>query len=216
MAGVLHNIQEEPVKLKRKGWAKNRHLFPVFERIFAKLGIEISVDGMDIQQTSKGVHIKGDGGGDGDNDGYPWKLTPGTTAGDHYIQYAEVNGIEPSLGAGMLGDDPRPQLTIGSGEDPFVKLSIEPIVFNKGTVANPKWWITGSTVTAVEVLADTTPTGTPATVDRDTGTTTDGEYYRRISVLQEGRWNNSLRASLQVKLCDDGEGNGELSTGVAS
>lgn len=152
--------------------------------------------------------------------GHPFKVSPGSDSTHIAIQFGTVSGavddVIPTIGGVSMAHDPAPECAASSGDLPYIKFNMTPVPENRGTVGSPDWWISGGFCTTSTIAAvATAPVGSAATIDRMTGDVTDGEYYRLIASISDGKWSNGLRYSLQVTLCDDGEGNGNISFGVS-
>lgn len=134
-----------------------------------------------------------------------------------------ISGVTPTMGGGedppAIDEDPPPMATIsdtGTVKGWF-KITVEPYVVNKGTIASPVYRIAGGNVTEVEIVFDETePEGENATVDVDTGETTAGTYVRRFVTIHDGEVvrPQPVRYSLSALLCDNGESEGLLTLGV--
>jgi hypothetical protein len=153
--------------------------------------------------------------------GHPFKITnaiDGIGAPGAIFQPGTVEGLMPTIGGVAIDFNPAPVLSVSTDESPFFEMDIEPLVSNYGTDTVPNWRIVGGNVTAVRIIADTVPAGTPATVDRETGSTDAGVYYRRIGSQSAGLWSNAIRYSIDVSMCDDGgdlTGEGVISLGLS-
>jgi hypothetical protein len=183
----------------------------------AKRGQILAGPGVRITEKTEGWMIEFDA----QEIGHPFKIKSAMTSGGSpgiKFQLGTVEGLVPTISGTGIDATPSPVLPISGGSAPFFEMDVEPLVSNYGTESVPNWRIVGGNVTAVRIIASTAPTGTAATVDRTTGTTSDGVYYRRIGSQVDGIWSNAIRYSIDVSMCDDGsEGTGEgiMSVGLS-
>jgi hypothetical protein len=175
----------------------------------AKRGLPIAGPGVRITEKTEGWLIEFDV----TEVGHPFKIKSAMTSGGGAgikFQLGTVEGIVPTVGGTGIDTTPSPVLAISGGNSPFFELHVEPYAANYGTEAVPNWRIVGCYVTSVPIIASTSPTGTPATVDRETGSVSNGIYYRRIGSQVDSIWSNAIRYSIDISMCDDGsEGTGE-------
>lgn len=156
------------------------------------LNFELTVDGLDIQETSRGVHLKG---GMGVDDTHPFKCGV-YTSGPLFLTVlpGTINGRMAKLSGQPLDAATRPSLSITSSGSVKVWLKLS---FNfdvsDGVIVNAE-------LDEVNVEAGST------VPDDDPG----GDFYLQIGTVNDGvPLPNAVRHSLWVQVCDNGSGEGE-------
>lgn len=181
---------------RSNGFAWMRDLIDFAKFIAPLLKFKVSVDGVEMQEITGGVHIKAGGGSGASATPFPFKATLGSGESGLFVTIypGTVSGVMPTIGGVALDVGTPPQLTLsGSGvQRIYLEASVTLSV-------NAVGYVTSYTGLSVTIAVDTS-------VPSDD---TSGTYRRQIASVVDGVITGQvIQNSLDIVVRDSGAGGG--------